>query len=115
MFALLTEPYAMIQVSILLQLHRTVVANFVPGNFGLFRRNPWQPLAEPLGSAEPRLKNTGINHLFVLNIQIVIKHATERLEPVAQPAQNFLWGQYFWLQASNSTFFRIPPTKAQND
>ena len=56
MFALLTEPYAMIQVSILLQQHRTVVANFVPGEFGLFRRNPWQPLEEP------RLKNTGLQH-----------------------------------------------------
>jgi len=47
MFALLMEIYAMIQVSILLQLYRTVVANFVPGNFGLFRRNTWEPLAEP--------------------------------------------------------------------
>jgi len=54
MFALLMEPCAMIQVSILLQTHRTVVANFVPDKFGLFRRNPWQSLAEP------RLKNTGI-------------------------------------------------------
>jgi len=44
----------------LLQPHRTVVANFVPGNFGLFRRNPWQPLAEHKGSAEPRLKNTAL-------------------------------------------------------
>jgi len=34
------EPYAMIQVSILLQRHRTVVANLVPGKFSLFRRNP---------------------------------------------------------------------------
>jgi len=40
MFALLMEPYAMIQVSILLQRHRTVVANLVPGKFSLFRRNP---------------------------------------------------------------------------
>jgi len=32
-----------------------MVANFVPGNFGLFQRNPWQPLAEP------RLKNTDIS------------------------------------------------------
>jgi len=46
MFALLVEPYVMTRVSILLQPHRTVVANFVPGNFGLFRPNPWQPLAE---------------------------------------------------------------------
>jgi len=44
--ALLMEPYAMLQVSILLQPHRTVVVNFVPGNFDLFRRNPkapWNP------------------------------------------------------------------------
>jgi len=47
--------YAMIQVSILLQQHRTVVANFVPGNFGLFRRNPWKPFAEPW------LKNTVVD------------------------------------------------------
>jgi len=40
MFVLLIEFYAMIQVSISLQTHRTVVAYFVPGNFGLFRRNP---------------------------------------------------------------------------
>jgi len=36
LFALLMEPYAMIQVSKLLQAHRTVVGDFVPGNFGLF-------------------------------------------------------------------------------
>ena len=58
MFALLMEPYAIIQVSILLQPHRTQVANFVPDNFSLFRGNPWQPHAEPWGSAEPQLKNT---------------------------------------------------------
>jgi len=46
--------------ALLLQPHRIVVANFVPGNFGLFRRNPWQPLAEPWGSAETRLKNTAV-------------------------------------------------------
>jgi len=44
-----------LQVSILLQPHRTVVANF-----GLFRRNPWQPIAEHKGSAEPRLKDTAL-------------------------------------------------------
>jgi len=33
MFAVLTEPYEMIQVSISLQPHRTVLVNFVPGNF----------------------------------------------------------------------------------
>jgi len=42
------------------QPHSTVVANFVPGNFGLFRRNPRQPLTEPQGSAEPRLTNTDV-------------------------------------------------------
>jgi len=47
MLVLLTEIYAMIQVSILLQLHRTVVANFLPNKFGLLGRNPWQLLAEP--------------------------------------------------------------------
>jgi len=30
----------------LLQPYRSVIANFVPGNFGVFWRNPWQPLAE---------------------------------------------------------------------
>jgi len=40
MFALHMEPYAMTQVSIFLQPHRTVVAYFAPGNFGLFRRQP---------------------------------------------------------------------------
>jgi len=54
MFALLMETCAMIQLSILLQPHRTVVANFVPGNFGLFRRNLWQSLVEP------SLKNTAL-------------------------------------------------------
>jgi len=46
------EPYAKIYVSLYLQPHRTVVANFVPGNFGLFQRNPevaqkpgWKTLA----------------------------------------------------------------------
>jgi len=38
-----------------LQPHRTVVANFVPCNFGLFRRSLRQPLAEP------RLKNTALH------------------------------------------------------
>jgi len=41
MFALLVEPHAMIQVSLLLQPNRTVVANFIPGNFSLFWQNPW--------------------------------------------------------------------------
>jgi len=60
-FALLMEPYAMIQVSVLLQRHRTVVANFVPGNFGLFRRKPWRPPAEPWVSVESRSKSTALN------------------------------------------------------
>jgi len=47
MFALFTEPCAKIYVSILLQTHRAVVVNFAPGKFGPFRRNPWQPLADP--------------------------------------------------------------------
>jgi len=46
MFELLMEPYAMIQVSILQELHRTVVAIFVPGNFGLFP----EPLAATRGN-----------------------------------------------------------------
>jgi len=43
MFALLMETYTVIQVSILLQSPRVVVVNFLPGKFGLFRRNPWTP------------------------------------------------------------------------
>ena len=35
--------YAMMQVFVLL----SVTNNFVPVNFGLFRRYPWQSLAEP--------------------------------------------------------------------
>jgi len=50
------------QVSTLSQTHRSVVANFVPDNFGLFRWNPWQPLTEPCGSVELQLKNTGTRH-----------------------------------------------------
>jgi len=38
---LFKEPYAKIQKSMLLKSPRTVVANFVPGNFGLFWLNPW--------------------------------------------------------------------------
>jgi len=52
MFALLMELDAMIQVSIFLQPHRTVVAYLVQRKFGLFRRNPWKP----------RLKNTDVLH-----------------------------------------------------
>ena len=39
-------------------LHRTVVANVIPDNFGLIRPNPWQPLAKPCVSAESQLENT---------------------------------------------------------
>jgi len=56
MLALVMEPYAMIQVSILLQLLRPVVANFVPSNFGLFQQNPWQPLKDTW------LKNTTLDY-----------------------------------------------------
>ena len=37
-------------------------------------RNPWQMLAEPWGSAEPRLKNTGVINLgsCILKVKIVI-------------------------------------------
>jgi len=44
MFVLLLEPFAMIQLSILLSAINQMDRN---GIFGLFRRNPWQPLAEP--------------------------------------------------------------------
>jgi len=44
MFVLLMEPYAMIQVSVLLQPYRIVFANFIPSNFGgipdIYSRNP---------------------------------------------------------------------------
>jgi len=53
MFILLLEPFVMIQLSILLSVINKMDRN---GIFGLFRRNPWQPLAEPSGSVEPRLK-----------------------------------------------------------
>jgi len=65
MFALFMEPYAMIQVSILLKLHRTVVANFVPSKFSLYRQNLWQPLTELCGSVKPWLKNTVIQYMIM--------------------------------------------------
>jgi len=52
MFASLMEAYAMIQVSTIAQ---NCGCKFGPSIFGLFRRNPWQPLAEP------RLKNTDVD------------------------------------------------------
>jgi len=63
MFALLMEPYVMIQVSIFLQPNGTVVANFVPGKFGLFRRNHWQPLAEPWLKNTVSGKNNTLSHV----------------------------------------------------
>jgi len=53
MFALLVQPYAMIQVSILLSVINLMGRN---SNFGLFPRNPWLPLAETC------LKNTGLGN-----------------------------------------------------
>jgi len=53
MFSLLMEPYAMIQVSEMLQPHRAVVTNFAPGKFRSVSAEPWR-------SAEPRLKNTAV-------------------------------------------------------
>ena len=57
MFVLLLEPYAMIQLSILLSAINQMDRH---GIFGLFRRNPWQPLTEPWGYMEPRLKSSGV-------------------------------------------------------
>jgi len=81
----------MIQVSILLQPHKTVVANFVAGKFVLFRRNPWQPLAEPWGSAEPRLKNTGIPRQQTLEFENGGKTQSES----TNVCFHFLWGVCF--------------------
>jgi len=53
------EPYAMIQVFVLLQQHRTVVGNFSLGNFSLFWWNPWQPLAETAVLWNPDWKTLG--------------------------------------------------------
>jgi len=38
--------YGYCETVVLLQPHRSAVVNFVPGNVGLLRQNPWQPLAE---------------------------------------------------------------------
>jgi len=60
------EPYAMIRVSILLlQQHRTVVENFIPSKFGVFRCNPWQPLGTcgTLMFRRTRLENTVLVYL----------------------------------------------------
>jgi len=75
MFTLLMEPYAMIQLSILLQSHRIVVANFVPGNFGLFRQNAWQPLAEL------RLQNTALRCLQDLTTTYCLPKLNKRTVP----------------------------------
>jgi len=45
------EPCAVIQGSILLQPHRTVVTDFAPGNFVFLRRNPgWKTSTQPQGT-----------------------------------------------------------------
>jgi len=54
---LLLEPYARIQLSILLSAINQMDRN---GIFGLFRRNAWQPLAKRWGSVEPWLENNGV-------------------------------------------------------
>jgi len=41
------EPYAMLQVFLLLQLQSTMVANIIPGKFSQFQQNPWQLLVKP--------------------------------------------------------------------
>jgi len=46
MFVLLMEPHATVKQWYCYN-RIELVAMFVPGNFGLFRRNSWQPLAEP--------------------------------------------------------------------
>jgi len=45
--------------ALLMESCRTVVVNFVPGNFGFFRRNPWQPHAEPLAATRGTLRFRG--------------------------------------------------------
>ena len=57
MLVLLLEPYAMIQLSILLSAVNQMDGN---GIINLFRQDPWQPLVEPWGCVEPQLKNTGV-------------------------------------------------------
>jgi len=73
MFALLKEPYAMTQMSVLLQPHGTVVANFVPGNFGLLRRNP-----QPVAYAENKIfmggSFSGIWWSFVFGVRCLWRH-----------------------------------------
>jgi len=71
MFASLMEPYAMIPESITYQMGRNVAPIFY-----LFRRNRWQPLADP------RLKNTASRvqlsrHHFEPGL---LNHKCERLQ-----------------------------------
>ena len=43
------------------------------------RRNPWIPLAEPLGSVEPRLKNTELEAYWLSSKwTLVLNHTTVR-------------------------------------
>jgi len=78
---------------VLLQPHRTVVANFVPDIFGLFWPNPWQRLAEPRGSAEARLKNTGLGSAqTVMQIDVTLYCTLPRYsENELHPSVAFSW------------------------
>jgi len=119
----------MVQVSILLsvkkncetpvflQPHRIVVANFVPGNFGLFRFNAWQPFAEPWGSAGRRLKNIELKaipftcqyllisvwNILVVGEAVTTKHYKHTAEVMLRPKENEerLW-DYLHTMAKNT-------------
>jgi len=74
MFAQLMKPYAIVQVSLLLQLNRTVVANFIPRKFGLFRRNPWHSLAEPCGFRGTPVENQCIKQFISQDLlELIVK------------------------------------------
>ena len=66
---------------------RLVVANVVLFMFlDCIRRklrNPWMPLAELLGSAEARLKNTGLHHMMSISINIDAVEQKSKLQLVA--------------------------------
>ena len=46
-----------------------------------FLRNPWQPLADPWGSAEPRLKNTGLESRRTIYVLFYYQIRYELLQP----------------------------------
>jgi len=48
-------------------------------------RNPWQTLAEPLGSAEPRLKNTAI----VIHVKLFHDFACQKLSELAIVSRSY--------------------------